>query len=404
MVRCARQRWGHRFANGLMVAGCVALAACNSEATPGASPALPPEVSVAPVLVRSVQQWDEFNGRIAAVQRVEVRPRVSGIVDLVAFTDGQEVRRGDLLFVIDPRPYRAALTGAQAQLEHANAAAQLAKIKAQRAKKLIVSHAISGEELDNRMAEQAQSQAEVRSAEAALANARLNLEFTEIRAPITGRVGRAQLTPGNLTQANQSLLTTVVSQDPVHVYFEPDEQSYLRYLDLVRNGARAGSGQTVHLGLTNESGFPHQGRLDFTDNHVDSATGTIRLRAVLPNPDRQFTPGLYARVQLDGGTLPKAILIDERAVLTDQDRKYVYTLGVDHKALRKDVKLGAAVGRLRVVRSGLTQDDEVVIDGIQKIFYPGMIVRPVKVAMEPAAAIIETDASPATSATLSAGQ
>jgi multidrug efflux system membrane fusion protein len=365
---------------------------------------LPPEVSVAPVLVRSVQQWDEFNGRIAAVQRVEVRPRVSGIVDLVAFTDGQEVRLGDLLFVIDPRPYRAALTGAQAQLEHANAAAQLAKIKAQRAKKLIVSHAISGEELDNRMAEQAQSQAEVRSAEAALANARLNLEFTEIRAPITGRVGRAQLTPGNLTQANQSLLTTVVSQDPVHVYFEPDEQSYLRYLDLVRNGARAGSGQTVHLGLTNESGFPHQGRLDFTDNHVDSATGTIRLRAVLPNPDRQFTPGLYARVQLDGGTLPKAILIDERAVLTDQDRKYVYTLGVDHKALRKDVKLGAAVGRLRVVRSGLTQDDEVVIDGIQKIFYPGMIVRPVKVAMEPAAAITETDASPATSATLSAGK
>ncbi|EOG4615972.1 efflux RND transporter periplasmic adaptor subunit [Pseudomonas aeruginosa] len=386
MIRHARRRWSLSFAVGLPAMACFALAGCDSHDTEAALAMPAPEVSVAPVLMRSVQQWDTFNGRIEAVQSVEVRPRVSGTVDRVAFTDGQEVQRGDLLFVIDQRPYHAALAAVQAQLERAKAAAQLAQTHAQRAKALIAENAISREEFDNRMADQVQSRAEVRAATAAVATARLNLEFTEVRAPIAGRASRALLTHGNLAQADQSLLTTLVSQDPVQVYFEPDEQSYLRYLELARSGTRTGSSQTVRLALANESGFPHQGQLDFMDNRVDPATGTIRARAVLPNPDRRFTPGLYARVQLDGGTLPEAMLIDGRAVLTDQDRMYVYTLAPDHKVVRKDVQLGTSVGRLRVVRSGLTRGDDVVIDGIQKILYPGMAVQPVKVAMEPVTA------------------
>lgn len=400
MIRQARPRRGLTLAVGALAVAGLGLAGCDLHATQAASGPPPPEVSVASVLVRPVQQWDAFNGRIEAAQTVEVRPRVSGTVDQVAFADGQEVQSGALLFLIDQRPYRAALAAAQSQLERATAAAQLARIQARRATALVEKNAISREEVDNRTAEQAQTRAEVRAATAALATAQLNLEFTEVRAPIAGRVGRALLTRGNLVQADQSLLTTLVSQDPVQVYFEPDEQSYLRYLALARAGAQPNANQTVRLGLVNEAGLPHQGRLDFVDNRVNPATGTIRLRAVLPNPDRRFTPGLYARVQLDGGTVPAEVLIDERAVLTDQDRRYVYVLGPDQKAVRKDVQLGTAVGRLRVVRSGLAPGDEVVVDGVQKIFYPGMAVQPVAVPMVP------SDGQPdpsATAAVLSAG-
>lgn len=390
MVRPVCRQWGVYFAMILPVIACFALAGCDSQEKAIASASPPPEVSVAKILIRPVQQWDEFNGRIDASQTVEVRSRVSGTVERVAFTDGQEVGRGELLFVIDPRPYVAALTAAQAQLERATATASLAQAQAKRAKALVPNHAISLEEFDSRMAGQAQSRAEVRAAEAAVAIARLNVEFTEVRAPIAGRASLALLTQGNLAHADQDLLTTLVPQDPVQVYFEPDEQSYLRYLELARNSSRTELPKMVHVGLANELGFPHQGQLDFTDNRVDPSTGTIRARAVLPNPERRFTPGLYARVQLDGGVLPNAMLIDERAVLTDQDRMYVYILGPDNKAVRKDVKLSTSVGHLRVVLSGLTQADEVVIDGLQKILYPGMTVQPLKVAMESVTATSNT--------------
>lgn len=422
MVGSLPPRWGIYLLSGLLAAAGVGVAGCDSRGAAAAVPPPTPEVSVAPVLVQPVRQWDAFSGRIAAVQIVEIRPRVSGTVERVAFTDGQEVQRGDLLFVIDPRPYRAALAGAQAQLERTRAAARLAQVQTRRAKTLIASRAMSSEEFDNRQAEDEQSRAEVRAATAAVASAKLNLEFTEVRAPITGRTSRTLLTPGNLAQADQSLLTTLLSQDPVQVYFEPDEQSYLRYREVERNaagsdistststgagtgnstgtspGSGSGPARTVRVGLANETGFPHQGRLDFLDNRVDSATGTIRARAVLPNADRRFTPGLYARVQLDGGETPEALLIDERAVLTDQDRQYVYVLGADDKAVRKDVQLGLSVGRLRVVRSGLARGDEVVIDGVQRIFFPGMAVRPVKMAIEPPAPTVATPATTAPSA------
>lgn len=221
----------------------------------------------------------------------------------------------------------------------------------------------------------------VRAAEAAVTQARLNLQFTEVRAPIDGRAGRALVTAGNLAQADATALTTLVSLDPVHVHFDADEQAYLRYNELARRGERDGSRNPVRVGLANEDGYPHAGTVDFVDNQVDPATGTIRARAVVPNPDRVFTPGLFARVQIEGTGRFEALLIDEKAVLTDQDRKYVYVLGPGNTAVRKDVELGRSVDGLRAVTGGLTAEDRVIVNGVQKVFFAGMPVKPQVVAM-----------------------
>ena len=231
----------------------------------------------------------------------------------------------------------------------------------------------------------ASSAAAVRGAEAAVSTARLNLQFTEVRAPVSGRAGRALVTTGNLAQADSSLLTTVVSLDPVYVEFESDEQTYLRYNALARKGERAESHNPVRVGLADEAGFPHSGVVDFIDNQVDPHTGTIRARAVLPNPDRAFTPGLFARVQLEGSERLQALLIDDKAVLTDQDRKYVYVVGEGNTAMRKDITLGRLVDGLRVVATGLTPKDSVVVGGVQKVFFPGMPLKPSVVSMRRAA-------------------
>ena len=357
----------------------VLMAACSSEAAPGAPP--PPEVSVAVISAQPVRQWDAFTGRVTAVETVELRPRVSGYVQRVAYEEGQEVKKGDLLFVIDPRPYRAALDQAQAQLERARAEARLAQTQDKRAQSLVEAKAISREEFETRRSATAQGNAAVRAAEAALAAARLDLQFTEVRAPIDGRAGRAAVTEGNLAQADATQLTTLVSQDPVFVYFETDEQTYLRYQELARKGERNGSRNPVRVGLANETGYPHAGTLDFVDNQVDPATGTIRARAVLRNPDRAFTPGLFARVELEGSGEFRALTVDEKAVLTDQDRKYVYIVGAGNKAERRDVVLGASIDGLRVVQSGLKPGDKVIVGGVQKVFFPGMPVAPKTVPM-----------------------
>ncbi|MDN5782465.1 MAG: efflux RND transporter periplasmic adaptor subunit, partial [Luteimonas sp.] len=360
----------------------VVVSACgSSEAAPGAGMPPPPEVSVATVLSKPVHQWDTFNGRVTAVESVELRPRVSGYVQRVAFKEGQEVKKGDLLFVIDPRPYRAALDQAQAQLQRAHAEAKLAQAQDARAQTLIEAKAISREEFETRKAASAQGNAGVRAAEASVAAAALDLQFTQVRAPIDGRIGRALVTEGNLAQADATLLTSLVSQDPMYVYFESDEQTYLRYADLARKGERTRSSNPVRIGLADESGFPHEGTVDFVDNQVDPTTGTIRARAVFPNPDRVLTPGLFARVQVQGSGEFKAMLIDDKAVLTDQDRKYVYVLGPDNKAVRKDVQLGRMIDGLRVVQSGLTAKDKVIVHGVQKVFMPGMPVAPKTIAM-----------------------
>ncbi|HEY5804723.1 MAG TPA: efflux RND transporter periplasmic adaptor subunit [Lysobacter sp.] len=366
-------------AASLLVAALIT--ACSSQAEPAAAMPPPPEVSVAQVLSKQVSQWDDFTGRVTAIETVDLRPRVSGYVERVAYQEGQEVKKGDLLFVIDQRRYQAQLAQAQADLERARAEARLAQTQDVRAQTLVEAKAISREEFETRRAATTQGNAAVRAAEAAVANAQLDLQFTQVRSPINGRAGRAVVTVGNLAQADSTLLTTVVSQDPVFVYFESDEQSFLRYQALARKGERADTKNAVRVGLADEEGYPHEGIVDFVDNQVDSTTGTIRARAVLRNPDRIFTPGLFARVQLEGTGRFKAMLIDDKAVLTDQDRKYVYVLGPKNAAVRKDIVVGRTIDGLRVVSSGLLPTDKVIVHGVQKVYFPGMPVSPKQIAM-----------------------
>lgn len=378
----------------LLLTGCGENKAASNAAPPAA-------VSVANVLFKPIQQWDEFNGRISAVDSVEIRPRVSGYVQRIAFNEGGEVRKGDLLFVIDPRPYRAALDSEVARLERAQASSVLAQKQAQRSSALLKANASSQEESERTEAEYEQSQADVSAAEAAVAAAGLDLQFSEVRAPFAGRVSRALLTVGNLAVADQTVLTTVVSQDPVYVDFDPDEGSYLRYLAQARQGAMGSF--PVRVGLINEQGFPHRGRLKFFDNRVDPATGTIHLRAVLDSSDHRLTPGLYARVQLAGIASSEAFLIDDKAVLTDQDRKYVYVLGAGDKAERREVKLGLINDGLRVVESGLTTKDYVIIDGLERVFYHGAPVKPTVVAMGAAGQMAAAAATSAVAGVAAAG-
>jgi len=373
-------------ARGFALAGAITLslilAGCGSQAAEKMAGPPPADVNVAQVLQKNVRQWDEFTGRIAAVETVELRPRVSGYIDRVAYQEGQEVKKGDLLFVIDQRPYQAQLAQAQAQLERARSDAKLAQSQDARAQALIAAKAISREDFDSRHAANESSNAGVRAAEAAVTAARLNLQFTEVRAPISGRASRAFVTAGNLAQADNTLLTTLVSLDPMYVYFDTDEQAYLRY----QQQTKTSEAKPVRVGLANEVDYPHEGTVNFVDNQVDANTGTIRARAVLPNPERALTPGLFARVQFQGGGEFNALLIEDKAVLTDQDRKYVYVLGADKTAQRKDIVLGGTIDGLRVVTSGLAANDQVVVDGVQRVFFPGMPLKATVVEMGKTAA------------------
>ncbi|QDH71628.1 efflux RND transporter periplasmic adaptor subunit [Lysobacter alkalisoli] len=357
----------------------------------------PPEVSIAEVVSREVQPWDEFTGRVSAVESVELRPRVSGYVERVAFKEGQEVAKGDLLFVIDQRRYRADLDRAQAQLAQARSESELARTQHARAQSLVEAKAISTEEFESRRAGRSQAEAAVRAAEAAVANARLDLQFTEVRAPISGRAGRALVTAGNLAQADATVLTTLVSLDPVHVHFEADEQTWQRYAAQAGE-QRAVQDNAVRVGLGGEGGedrFRHAGKVDFVDNQIDSGTGTIRVRAVVPNPDRLLTPGLFARVRMQGRDRHQALLIDDQAVLTDQDRKFVYVLGEGNAAERRDITLGRASGDLREVSAGLAPGDKVIVHGVQKVFFPGMPVSPTTIEMGGAPQVASAGSGPA---------
>ncbi|MDQ0740282.1 multidrug efflux system membrane fusion protein [Pseudomonas sp. W4I3] len=356
------------------------LVGCKKQKLESASTA--PEVDVATIVRTPIRQWDEFNGRVNAVDSVEIRPRVTGYVQRIAFKEGDGVHKGDLLVVIDPRKYQATLSSALARLERAKASLAMNEAQNHRAQVLVKSNAISKEEADTRHANFTQSQADVRDTAAAVALARLDLEFTEVRSPIDGRASRASLTLGNLAVADQTLLTSVVSQDPVYVYFDPDEHSYLRYSEQARKAQDHASKLSVRVGLSNESGFPHVGDVDFLDNQVDPATGTIRLRATLSNKNRVFTPGLFARVQLSSRLETSAILIDDKAVLTDQDRKYVYIVGAGDIAERKDIQLGRMNDGLRIVESGLMPGDKLIVAGLQRIYFPGMPVKPSEVTMK----------------------
>src|SRR5215210_111874 len=343
------------------------------------APAAPPlqAVTVAPVPEREIAEWDEFTGRLEAVDQVEIRPRVDGYIRRVTFTEGREVKKGEVLFEIDPRPYQAELAGAEAELERAKSAASLAASDVERAGKLVKAQAISREEYDSRTSAEAQGGASVKGAEAAVETARLNLEWTRVRSPIAGRVSNALVTEGNLVQtAPATLLTTVVSLDPMYVYFDSDEQTYLRYAGQARNGSNwRVTGLPVYLGLANETGYPHEGRLDFVDNQVDPKTGTIRTRAVFSKKSRALTPGLFARVKLVGSKTRKATLVRDAAIGTDQDRKFVLVVGAGDSLQYRPIVPGRLTDGLRIVSSGLQPGEKVVVNGLMRV-RPGMKVAP----------------------------
>jgi RND family efflux transporter MFP subunit len=356
----------------------LALEGCSKDSPP---PPAAPEVTVAKVLSKRIKDWDEYTGRFQAVDTVEIRPRVSGYIEQVLFREGQFVKKDDVLVIIDPRPYQADYDRAKAGLQLAKSQQELASLEAARVQKLKDSGAVSREELDERISNLNQQQASVSAAKAALDNAALQLAFTKVRAPFDGRASRAEVTRGNLVTGGNNggtLLTTVVSVDPIYVYFEGDENAYLRYNELAREGQRPSSRDAknpVRVGLANEQGFPHEGYMDFVDNQLDVRTGTIRARAVLENKDRLFTPGMFARVQLLGSGEYDAILIEDRAVGTDQSQSFVLVLGPDNKLQYRAIQPGRIVDGLRIVRKGLSPGDVIVVNGLQRV-RPGAQVKP----------------------------
>jgi membrane fusion protein, multidrug efflux system len=353
----------------------------HSRAKPqAAASAALPQVTVAEVIHRPLREWQEFTGRLQAVNTVEIRPRVSGYVDRVAFADGARVKKGQLLFQIDPRPFQAEVDRLLAERGRSISDLDLAKANRARAERLISAHAISREEYERQVAAESSAQGALGSIDASLQEARLNREFTEVRAPIDGHVSRAVITAGNLV-TGASLQTTLVSDDPVYVYFDADEQTYLRYAKAKHGPARAaGDVSDVYIGLVDEDGYPHPAQLNFIDNQVDAATGTIRARAALANPDGRYTPGLFARVRLVGGEDHDSVLIEDRAVGTELSKKFVLTLTADNRIENRLVELGPEINGLRVVTHGLAPNELIVVNGLQHV-RPGQIVAPTRVAM-----------------------
>lgn len=328
-----------------------------------------PPVSVAEVLSREIQQWHDFSGRLVAVDKAEIRPRVSGIIEKVHFEDGEMAQEGDKLFTIDPRPYKAALEAAQAR-------AVLAEAELKRAKALKADNAIPQSQYDQRRNDAAVAQAN-------LDMARLNLEYTDIRAPISGRLSRAEITEGNLVEAgsNAPVLTSIISNDPIYADFEVDEATYLQYVQ--SNATHNGKASQIPVGLAlmGEEGFPHKGRIESFDNHLDNTTGTIRVRASFDNPDGTLVPGLFARIRI-GETAPsKALLITDRAIGTDQDKRFVLVVGKDNKVEYREVVLDGLANGLRVVKEGLKPGEKIIVNGIQRA-RPGLPVTPEMVPMD----------------------
>ena len=348
----------------------------------------PPQVTVASVIERNVTEWDEFTGRLQAVDSVDVRPRVSGLISAVRFDEGAMVHRGDLLFQIDARPFQAEVDRLRAEVARAKATAQRADSELERAERLRAENAIAREEHDRRAAFALESAAQTAAVEAALRSAELNLEFTQVTAPIDGRVGRAIVTEGNLVSSGPgeaTLLATVVSLDPVYAYFDADEQIFLKYSGVA--GARGASLRSrssqlpIRMALSNDEGFPRAGHMDFLDNQLDGTKGTIRGRAVFRNSDGQLTPGLFVRLRLAGTAAYRGLLIQDRAVGTDLSKTFVYVVGPKNDVQYRAVTLGPLVDGLRVVRSGLEAGESVIVNGLQRV-RPGAQVTPVVEPMD----------------------
>ena len=359
-----------------------ALASCTSQPQGSGQTPPPPKITVTTPEQRDITDWDEFTARIGAVEAVEVRARVSGYLESVDFDDGQDVEQGQLLFVVDPRPFEAAVAQAEAVLKQAQVSSQLADNDLERAEDLFNSRAISEEEYDARTQNVESARSAVRAAEAALTQSKLDLEFTRIKAPIAGRTSRALVTRGNLIsggQANATLLTTIVSRDPVYAYFTAAEDAYLKYQRLAQAGDRPSSRTTpnpLRLKVSDEEGFVHMGAMDFVDNVVDPSTGTIEGRGIFPNPDGLLIPGLFAKVQLQGKGPYPALLIPDTAIGTDQSRQFVYVVDEENRVSQQVITPGRLTeDGLRVVESGLSADTRFVLTGLQRV-RPGMVVSP----------------------------
>lgn len=347
------------------------IAGCQKPSRPAPPP---PGVTVANPLQKEITDWNEYTGRLTAVESVEVRPRVSGHIASIHFVEGQEVKEGALLFVIDKRPFEAEVNRAKARLSQAKAAQSLANANLERAKKLASTQVISKEEADVRVSEAMQADADVEQAIAQLDSANLQLGFTDVRSPITGIASRHLVTRGNVVQGGSgegTLLTTVVPHDPIYVYFEADEAAVISAIRRYFQGTQPGRGERasrpVEMQLSDEKNFPHKGEIDFVDNQLDPGSNTMEMRGRFENPDRFFTPGMFARVRVPSGGPQEALLVPEEAIVSDLTARFLWVLKSDGTVERRPVELGGRHGTLRVVRSGVAARDKVVIKGIQTL-------------------------------------
>ncbi|CAG9230707.1 efflux RND transporter periplasmic adaptor subunit [Burkholderia gladioli] len=356
--------------------GAFGVIRASASAPQNAAPPLQ-EVDVANVLSKTITDWQTYSGRLEAIERVDVRPLVSGTIVSVNFKDGALVKKGDVLFVIDPRPYQAEVDRTAAQLAAAQARDGYAQTDWQRAQRLIGDNAIAKRDYDEKQNAARESAANVKAAAAALEAARINLGYTRIVAPFTGRASRAEITLGNVVSAGASAapLTTLVSVSPIYASFDADEQTYLRYIGNQRDGRKV----PVDLGLANESGYSRSGVIDSVDNRLDTSSGTIRVRARFDNADGTLVPGLYARVKVDGSAPHPALLVDDAAINTDQDKKFVFVVDAQGKVAYREVQIGSLHGNQRVIAGGLQASDRVVVNGTQRV-RPG---EQVKVHMVP---------------------
>ena len=375
----------------------VMLGGRSSRAQPGAGaepPAMP--VSVATVVQSDVAGWDEFSGRLEAVERVDIRSRVAGTLQAVHFREGALVKKGELLLTIDPAPYAAEAERAGAQVAAAQARLAQAKGEHDRSQRLWSEQAISKREFDERTNGKGEADANLRAAQAALQTAQLSLGYTQVRAPVAGRVGKLEVTVGNLVAAGPGapVLTTLVSVSPIYASFDADEQVVARALKEVQGAGAAGSRQLeripVQMGTAASTDTPFEGRLQLVDNQVDAKSGTVRARAVFDNKDGQLMPGQFARIRMGQATQATALLVNERAVGTDQNKKFVLVVGADNKAAYREVTLGASVNGLRVVKNGLAPNERIVVNGLQRV-RPGALVAPQQVEMSAKAELLHAD-------------
>jgi len=369
---------------GHVVLSILALAISPLALAQGGPPA-PPQVTVAKPLVKNIVEEDEFIGRFEAVSEVQIRARVTGYLDKIHFRDGAMVKEGDLLFTIDQRPYRATLEEAAATLASAKARLPFAEIDLTRGEELLKRKDIPEQIVDQRRQLVQTTRAEIDRAEATLRRAKLDMEFTEIRAPISGRISRKLVTEGNLINANDTILTNIVSLDPIHFYFDVDERSYLAYTRMAVEGTRPSSRDApneVRVQLSTEREPMHVGHMDFVDNRLDASTGTMRGRAVFENKDLLLAPGLFGRLTISGSGLYKGVLLPDEAITTDQDRRIVYVVGSDNKVSVKTVRPGPRIDGYRVIRAGLTGDETVVVNGLMRV-RPGIQVTPKAIELPP---------------------